>query len=128
MTKKKLNLLKQADEKGKKYVENDDLVALQQQIEAENERLKKQQEELRAQIDKTLKTMEKATNATKAERTRNIKKIKELIAKLKEEAEQAKARGASKAEINKINKSAAELVKVIAEYQAANSNSNSMTK
>ena len=119
---------KQADEKGKKYVENDDLVALQQQIEAENERLKKQQEELRAQIDKTLKTMEKATNATKAERTRNIKKIKELIAKLKEEAEQAKARGASKAEINKINKSAAELVKVIAEYQAANSNSNSMTK
>ena len=120
---------KDVDEKDKKkYAENEDLVALQQQIEAENERLKKQQEELRAQIDKTLKTMEKATNATKAERTRNIKKIKELIAKLKEEAEQAKARGASKAEINKINKSAAELVKVIAEYQAANTNSDSMSK
>lgn len=102
----------------KKYVENDDLVALQKQIEEENARLKQQQEELRAQIDKTLATMEKASNATKAERTRNIKKIRDLIAKLKTQAEDAKARGASKAEINKINKSVAELLKVIADYQA----------
>ncbi len=102
----------------KKYVENDDLVALQKQIEEENARLKQQQEELRAQIDKTLATMEKASNATKAERTRNIKKIRDLIAKLKTQAEDAKARGASKSEINKINKSVAELLKVIADYQA----------
>ncbi len=102
----------------KKYVENDDLEALQKKIEEENARLKKQQEELRAQIDKTLATMEKAENATKAERTRNIKKIKEMISKLKEEAETAKARGASKTMINKINKSAAELLKVLAEYQS----------
>ncbi len=105
-------------ESKKKYVENDDLEALQKKIEEENARLKKQQEELRAQIDKTLATMEKAENATKAERTRNIKKIKEMIAKLKEEAETAKARGASKTQINKINKSAAELLKVLADYQS----------
>ena len=110
---------KQENEKEKKkYADNDDLVALQKQIEEENAKLKKQQEELRAQIDKTLASMEKASNATKAERTRNIKKIKDLIAKLKVEAENAKARGASKAELNKINKSAAELLKVISEYQA----------
>ena len=106
-----------ADEE-KKTATNDELEALQKQINAENERLKQQQEELRAQIDETLKTMEKATNATKAERTRNIKKIKDLIAQLKQEAVEAKGRGASKSEINKINKSAAELVKVIADYQA----------
>lgn len=105
-------------EKENKAAANDELEALQQQINAENQRLKQQQEELRAQIDETLKTMEKATNATKAERTRNIKKIKDLIAKLKQEAVAAKERGASKSEINKINKSAAELVKVIADYQA----------
>ena len=62
--------------------------------------------------------MEKATNATKQERTQNIKKIKDLISKLKEEAAEAKERGASKTEINKINKSAAELLRVIADYQA----------
>lgn len=107
-----------AAEEEKKTAANDELEALQKQINAENERLKKQQEELRAQIDETLKTMEKATNATKAERTRNIKKIKDLIAQLKQEAVEAKERGASKSEINKINKSAAELVKVIADYQA----------
>lgn len=105
-------------EEEKKTTANEELEALQKQINAENERLKKQQEELRAQIDETLKTMEKATNATKAERTRNIKKIKDLIAQLKQEAVEAKERGASKTEINKINKSAAELVKVIADYQA----------
>ena len=105
-------------EKEKKATANDELEALQKQINAENQRLKQQQEELRAQIDETLKTMEKATNATKAERTRNIKKIKDLIAQLKQEAVAAKERGASKSEINKINKSAAELVKVIADYQA----------
>lgn len=105
-------------EKEKKATTNDELEALQKQINAENQRLKQQQEELRAQIDETLKTMEKATNATKAERTRNIKKIKDLIAQLKQEAVAAKERGASKSEINKINKSAAELVKVIADYQA----------
>ena len=109
-------------EEAKKFVDNEDLEALQKQIAEENERLKQQQEELRAQIDKTLKTMEKSSNASKAERTRNIKKIKDLISKLKQEAADAKARGASKAEINKINKSAAELVKVIADYQANNSN------
>ena len=102
----------------KEYVENDDLVALQKQIEEENARLKKQQEELRAQIDKTLASMEKAENATKAERTRNIKKIKDMIAKLKVQAEEAKAKGQSKAAINKINKSAAELLRVLAEYQS----------
>lgn len=102
----------------KKYVENDDLVALQKQIEAENARLKQQQEELRAQIDKTLATMEKASNASKAERTRNIKKIKDMIAQLKEQAASVKANGGSKAEINKINKSAAELLKVLADYQS----------
>lgn len=102
----------------KKYVENDDLVALQKQIEAENARLKQQQEELRAQIDKTLATMEKASNASKAERTRNIKKIKDMIAQLKEQAASVKAHGGSKAEINKINKSAAELLKVLADYQS----------
>ncbi len=102
----------------KKATANEELEALQKQINAENERLKKQQEELRAQIDETLKTMEKATNASKAERTRNIKKIKNLIAKLKQEAVEAKERGASKSEINKMNKSAAELVKIIADYQA----------
>lgn len=106
------------EEDDKKYVENDDLVALQKQIEAENARLKQQQEELRAQIDKTLATMEKASNATKAERTRNIKKIKDMIAKLKEQAANVKANGGSKAEINKINKSAAELLKVLADYQS----------
>ncbi len=109
---------KVAAEKEKKAAEKDELEALQEQINVENERLKKQQEELRAQIDETLKTMEKATNATKAERTRNIKKIKDLIAQLKQEAADAKQRGASKAEISKINKSAAELLKVIADYQA----------
>ena len=102
----------------KRTEEKDELAALQEQINAENERLKKQQEELRAQIDETLKTMEKATNATKQERTQNIKKIKDLISKLKEEAAEAKERGASKTEINKINKSAAELLRVIADYQA----------
>ncbi len=108
-----------ADMKEEKVAkEKDELEALQEQINAENERLKQQQEELRAQIDETLKTMEKATNATKAERTKNIKKIKDLIAQLKTEAAEAKERGASKAEINKINKSAAELLKVIADYQA----------
>ncbi|MBQ7977006.1 MAG: hypothetical protein IJ301_00185 [Clostridia bacterium] len=91
---------------------------MQKQIEAENARLKQQQEELRAQIDKTLATMEKASNATKAERTRNIKKIKDMIAKLKEQAANVKANGGSKAEINKINKSAAELLKVLADYQS----------
>jgi len=108
----------------KKAIATDELEALQKQINAENERLKKQQEELRAQIDETLRTMEKANNASKAERTRNIKKIKTLIAQLKQEAITAKERGASKAEINKINKSAAELVKVIADYQA---NTNSLS-
>ncbi len=106
----------------KKAIVTDELEALQKQINAENERLKKQQEELRAQIDETLRTMEKANNASKAERTRNIKKIKTLIAQLKQEAIAAKERGASKAEINKINKSAAELVKVIADYQANTNN------
>ena len=62
--------------------------------------------------------MEKAENATKAERTRNIKKIKDMIAKLKVQAEEAKAKGQSKSAINKINKSAAELLRVLAEYQA----------
>ena len=109
---------KSEEKDNKKYVENDDLVALQKQIEEENARLKKQQEELRAQIDKTLASMEKAENATKAERTRNIKKIKDMISKLKVQAEEAKARGQSKASINKINKSAAELLKVLADYQS----------
>lgn len=114
----KEEIVKKEEKEIKKYADNDDLVALQKQIEEENARLKKQQEELRAQIDKTLATMEKASNATKAERTKNIKKIKDLISKLKVEAENAKARGASKAELNKINKSAAELLKVISEYQS----------
>lgn len=114
--KKELQEMKE-EKAEQKSNEKDELEALQEQINAENERLKKQQEELRAQIDETLKTMEKATNATKAERTRNIKKIKDLISQLKQEAAEAKERGASKAEINKINKSAAELVKVIADYQ-----------
>ena len=122
-TKKKESKKDEAEEKeskkdDKKYVENDDLVALQKQIEEENARLKQQQEELRAQIDKTLASMEKAENATKAERTRNIKKIKDMIAKLKVQAEEAKAKGQSKSAINKINKSAAELLRVLAEYQA----------
>ena len=113
----------QKEEANKKEKDNEDLVALQKQISQENERLKKQQEELRLQIDETLKTMEKASKASKAERTANIKKIKLLIADLKNEAKEAKARGASKNEINKINKSVAELLKVIADYQATSGSS-----
>ena len=82
--------------------------------------LKKQQEELRQQIDETLSAMEDKANATKAQKQKNIKKIKDLIEKLKIEAKEAKARGASKAEITKINKSVAELLKVITNYQLNN--------
>ncbi len=110
------------EEKNANVVTADDLVAIQKQIEEENKKLKEQQEELRAQIDNTLKAVKDATEkSTKSEnKTQNIKEIKALISKLKDEAAKAKARGASKAEINKINKSVAELLKVITDYQSGN--------
>lgn len=104
----------------KNSTDTEDLLAIQKQIAEENEKLKKQQEELRQQIDETLSAMEDKANATKAQKQKNIKKIKDLIEKLKIEAKEAKARGASKAEITKINKSVAELLKVITNYQLNN--------
>jgi len=100
--------------------DTEDLLNLQKQIAEENDKLKKQQEELRSQIDKTLSAMETKTDVTKSEKQKNIKKIKTLIDKLKVESKDAKARGASKAEISKINKSVAELLKVITKYQSGN--------
>ena len=90
------------------------MLELQKQIEAENEKLLKQQQELRAQIDKTLNSIEKSGKNT--DKQKNIAKIKDLIDKLKVQAKEAKAKGASKEEIKNINASVAELVQAIANY------------
>ena len=106
-----------SDAEHKKSVE--DLTALQDKITKENAKLKKQQEELREQIDQTLASMEEVSNLTKEKRAENIKKIRGMISKLKAQAVEAKAKGSSKAEINKINQSVASLLKVLTDYQSA---------
>ena len=102
----------------KKEDQNAELKAIQDQIAVENKKLKKQQQELRSQIDETLNVID--AKPTKTEKQKRIKEIKTLIDKLRDEAKEAKARGASKTELNKINKNIAELLKTIADYQSNN--------
>ena len=103
----------------KKEENADELMAIHQQIAEENKKLKKQQQELRSQVDETLNKIDTKAN-TKTEKQKRIKEIKGLIDKLRDEAKEAKARGASKTELNKINKNIAELLKTIADYQTSN--------
>lgn len=89
----------------------DDFGELQKQIEEENQKIQKQQYELRIQIDKALNKIE--TSSSENSKQNHIKKIKSLIEKLKEQAKEAKAKGATKEEIRRINSSVAELVEAI---------------
>ncbi len=96
----------------------DDFLRIQQQINEENAKLVKSQEELRDQIERTLSRMEQSGNQTESSKATNIKEIKGLIDQLKEQAKKAKAQGASPQQIKNINASVAELVAAITKYSS----------
>ena len=98
--------------------ELEDLMKLQRAIEKESSNLVKQQQELRSQINTTLKDIDADTSITKSDRNKYLKQIKLLIEDLKVQAQNAKERGAPKTEQNAINKSIMDLLNAIAKYSA----------